>query len=111
MYVAPRVVRVGRAHAMPICPTTSIIPGCGQANHCARIILYDVLEHVHRVAPMVRLGQFVDDVDARCEGTTRINKQQIATAAVVLARGAEEKGLPVSGKSILLATDLKAATE
>ena len=51
VYLAPRVVRVGEAYATTGAPTTGVVPGSGQANHAARAMLYDILEHTHQVPP------------------------------------------------------------
>eukprot|EP00959_Pyramimonas_sp_CCMP1952_P236329 4938775-Pyramimonas_sp.AAC.1 len=65
-------------------PTNGMSPGRGKANHGACALLYHVLEAVHRVTPMARIRQIVDDILVRVEGPEDAVAPAITLAADTL---------------------------
>ena len=61
-YLAPRVISVGPAISSVIGPGTSILAGCGEAHNMARLILYDLLDHMHICGVHAALDTFVDEM-------------------------------------------------
>ena len=53
MFLAPRVIRVIGCFVAAIQPQTGVVSGSGQANHMARVLLYELLEKTHNVSPLV----------------------------------------------------------
>eukprot|EP00959_Pyramimonas_sp_CCMP1952_P387457 8119698-Pyramimonas_sp.AAC.1 len=82
--LSPRLVKVNKIYSDLIVPESGIVPGCGKANHCARSLLYHVLDKAHRDVKIVRIRQLVDDISARVEGPPEIVGPAIVTAATTL---------------------------
>ncbi|CAK0816536.1 unnamed protein product, partial [Prorocentrum cordatum] len=106
-YLPPRTVKAQGAYAESIVPNCSIVPGCGKANHCARVFLYRLLERAHERAPLAHIRQHVDDVHTRVEGPRKMVLDQTKIITCELAQGMLDLGLRVSPKSLLMMTNVK----
>ncbi|CAK0870501.1 unnamed protein product [Prorocentrum cordatum] len=106
-YLSPRTAKAQGAYAEPIVPNCSIVPGCGKANHCARVFLYRLLERAHERAPLAHIRQYADDVHTRVEGPRKMVLDQTKTITCELVQGMLDLGLRVSPKSLLMMTNAK----
>ena len=95
-YLSPRFLRSEGNVSKPILPTGSIGAGCKRANQLSRVILYDVLDFMRKYHPMVACRSFVDDMVARCEGTSRLVLRWLTAATHDLVRLLEGTDLVVS---------------
>ena len=96
LYVAPWRIKYAGAFGPAADPTSGIVPGSGQANHLARVVLYNELERVHWKVPRAMLRQFVDDIVIRTEGTEATTTQDLTRASRTLLVGLHSAELMVS---------------
>ena len=89
----------------------SILQGDGQANHMARLIVYDLMEFLTCGLPRVRLAQYVDDVVSAEAGAPIIIVPDLALFATELCQGLSRLRLRVSPKSTIVASLSKLAME
>ena len=102
LHVAPRCINVLGTTLPGVDPSNGIVAGCGQANAWARVVLYDVLEFVHRAAPQLGPLQYVDDLAQSARGSYRDVASQLPHAALMLKRELEEAKCTVSAKKCVL---------
>ena len=95
-YLGPRFLRSEGCVSRPILPTGSVGAGCKRANQLSRVLLFDVLSYVHLKHPMVSRRSFVDDMVARCEGTSRLVLRWLGAAATDLVKLLEDTDLVIS---------------
>jgi hypothetical protein len=95
-YLGPRFSRSEGCVSRPILPTGSVGAGCKRANQLSRVLLFDVLSFMHQKHPMVSCRSFVDDMVARCEGTSRLVLRWLGAAAKDLVKLLENTDLVVS---------------
>jgi hypothetical protein len=73
-------------------------------------MLHEILSGLHVRHPMVKFREFVDDLVARCEGTTRLITKWLPLASADLVQQLTSKGLQVSfEKSVVAGSTTKTA--
>ena len=95
-YLGGRRLRADGCVSEETKPWRSLVAGCKRANIYARIILYDLMDHLARKLPMVTAFQFVDDLVQRAEGTVASVAIFLPEAVSAIMRGAEQLELVVS---------------
>ena len=71
MHSSPRLSLVGDAASRWVHPDNSLVAGCFSGVDLAKLLLYAVLDQVHRQHLPELLGQHVDDVAMGVVGTSR----------------------------------------
>jgi hypothetical protein len=109
-YMGQRFLRSQGCVSLPILPTGSIGAGCRRANSLARVMLHEILAGLHVRHPMVKFREFVDDLVARCEGTSRLILSWLPAASADLVQQLTAKGLQVSyDKSVVAGSSPRVA--
>ncbi|CAK0892144.1 unnamed protein product, partial [Prorocentrum cordatum] len=113
LLLGPRILKDQR-HGISelVWPTRSVVAGSARGVSLAKVFIRGVLEKAREVAPQAPLWTFVDDTTARCEGSRLMVKQGMKQVATQFVEGSvEERGLIISNKSKLLASDTQLGRE
>ena len=113
VHIAPRTITgVGLVSAVTHQVYTSLIAGCQYSNSVLHALLHELLDSVHRVYPIQRSREFVDDIAQNDRGDASRVRVSLAGAASHLARGFRALKLIYSKKkSIVVASDPKLASQ
>jgi len=111
--MSERIVRVGKAHSVKekVMPANSLVAGENQANHMARIYLYELLEETTINKPFVDMHQFVDDMVMRVVVTVARLKHYSLEAIQDLVEGLNKLKLTVAPKSRLVSAPIEVAKQ
>ena len=107
--LAHRTLKTQGGATREVQPFRSIIPGLGEANNLARMVIYDICEAYSMQHASVPLKTFVDDMAQYTQGETFEVATQAMDAAKALATGLQSAGFVVSKKSQLLTNSNKVA--
>lgn len=110
-YLGPRMVLWCDIVDEWIMPSASICAGCVQANHMARVIVYELLDRVHMVDPRLELSQYVDAVETAATGRMEQVKKLIAMAVDAFERGCRDLKLVISKPKTGLVTTSRQADQ
>ena len=111
-HMAPRLLRVRGAYALPISPHRSAVAGCRGAQQFARILLKKVLYHVHsRFSPLVISKAWIDDVNQRAEGPRKVVVRALTDAGASFAAGVTSLDLVIADKSRIIGSELSMSEE
>ncbi|CAK0880533.1 unnamed protein product, partial [Prorocentrum cordatum] len=89
-YLAPCVVTAQGACAEAIAPNCSIAPGCGSADHCARVFLYRLLERVEGPGTLV-LEQTKEVTCELVEGMPRMGLRFFPKSLLMMSNPKDEE--------------------
>ena len=98
VHISVRFLRDEGMHSREIQPHRSIIAGISGANDFARCLLYDILETSHNNYPSVNVRTWVDDANARTEGTPFSVSHSLAKVGVELTSNCNSLGFSLADK-------------
>ena len=91
--------------SQPLCPGRSIVAGCFQSVAWTRAFLFRTLQFLHEAFAPVRVDSYVDDLSLRIHGSHAKCKSMAVAAGSWLIQTLGASGIPISEKSVILATD------
>ena len=113
LFLAPRLLK-DRHHGLSytLHPTRSVVAGSARGTSLAKVYMHQVLQRAHEAVPTCGLWTFVDDTTARLEGSRRAVVEGLRDLSQIFEQGfVEERGLTISTKTTVLASDAELAEE